>query len=430
MAQSLRGYPNRVAPARFGSGATQRLQAPTPPTPANDNQPGGRNPLTPPSPANDNTPQRASQDMHRSARQTFKQTFRAARRLMRLFPHPAVRIANTAFDLYELWANGLSPYAGQWRVPGYTRVTICNRPINWQARAGREGSCLSLQAGGDPLGTTYNPAPSTLSLADRYSLAGGFRWATAEVWTRNPGTTTVTPEQVPMTATGPAVNLQPLRLPNFYPDLIPPSVPVEPMPVPRPLQRLKPYSQTYQGHHRNVSRRFRRGRAEPLKPYEVPATITEVVFAQQPTGNVSIRQNRVPASRGAHQRRPPGPREKETKWQGRTGAIVGFMTRWGFAPTEALDFLDAIYQALPEHIQSDPRNHGNAFKRARAVYENFDQLDMEQAAFNLSYNAVEDRLIGELNRRMGQFGRDKMGADEWRRFISKMSQSRGVLDGF
>jgi hypothetical protein len=79
-------------------------------------------------------------------------------------------------------------WTGEYEMSGYTKLTDCNSlTINWQGDQGGIAACLTLQAGGDPLGT---PTTSNhVSLANRYSVAQSFRWDSVQVWKRDAGTT-------------------------------------------------------------------------------------------------------------------------------------------------------------------------------------------------------------------------------------------------
>jgi hypothetical protein len=303
-----------------------------------------------------------------------------------------------------------------WDIPGYTLAEICNAlPINWQARA---AGCNLFQAGGDPVGTVYAPGPPEMVLANRYPVSTGFRYDSVQRWTRDAIGNSAVPAPVrsPVTRTVETVRRS---FPNVDPDMFPPGVSLDPLPLPYRLRNSKRYTDTYQGHHRErVSRRPKR-----MKGYEVAASRIEATITVDPkTDTAFVGQPPPPDHAATHLLVPPRRGEKETKFSGRLGGVHRFLVTWGMTPTEWLDFLDALYAALPGEVRSNPRYHGNVSNRVRAVYENLEKIDVAQAIENVILNQIEDAIIGRAQGALARYGKSKMGEDGFQRFRMQYTQ--------
>lgn len=78
--------------------------------------------------------------------------------------------------------------------------------------------------------------------------------------------------------------------------------------------------------------------------------------------------------------------------------------------TEAVDAIDAVYDALPWKVRMAEYRKCKASgmggrecltpqRKLQIVYDNYESLDMVEVIKNLAKNAAEDRIIGELSRR-------------------------------
>jgi hypothetical protein len=208
----------------------------------------------------------------------------------------------------------------------------------------------------------------------------------------------------------------------------PPGVTIDPQPLPNRLSNHKDlYGDTYQQNHRDP-RKLRYGSVQ-LNPYEVPAVSSSAVLRQNVAGQVvatNVRSN----PQGKHKRLPPDRGTSEQKFEGKAGSIHSFLARYGMEPTEWIDFFEAIYSALPQEIRSDPRYHGEFMNRVRAVMENLDKIDTKEAIENLAKNYVEDRLFGELNRRLRDFGVEQQGFERYYRELTKRNRASDILEGY
>ena len=109
-----------------------------------------------------------------------------------------------------------------------------------------------------------------------------------------------------------------------------------------------------------------------------------------------------------HARRSPGRGEKERKVKSGRGAYR--VLRWALELTEFKDAVDSIYEAIP----GAPRVSWATF-RVAYIYEHWDEVDLNQAVYNLVYNQLEDAIVGGAMRRVAD-SRNRLGqrpGDVW-----------------
>lgn len=146
-----------------------------------------------------------------------------------------------------------------------------------------------------------------------------------------------------------------------------------------------------------------RGERNAVGPYAAPrraGSQADYVIAADATGQSVSPTPYAPP----HKQQPPPKHEKERKmsvysYAGGIGtaalAIVG-------AVGEAGDFLEALYDALPDDVKpkgswfSARREYlpPSFTKRMMALYEHWDKVDLDQAIDNLVINHYEDKLFG------------------------------------
>lgn len=332
--------------------------------------------------------------------------------------HPAVRaalLAETAYQLWQYWNHG----EPGWSIEGYEHYADCAAlPTNWWAIG--SNFCASLQAGGVPLTTPLGPSPPYIHLANRNN-GPIYRWRTTEIWKQvgTPGD-----PLLPEYGTGQQVGyLHPVRAPNVLPDLWPPGTPLEPDPQPWRRSARRYDRDTYQGHSREPAVR-RRG---VLRLYEVPSynLVGEIVGLSGDRSLVTSSEE----PRGKHALRPPRRDERERKFQDKKDILRVALARWGMAPTEWVDLIDALYAALPKEIRSLDRNHGTVYRRARAVWENLDRLDVPSAVRNVVLNEIEDRIIGRILGKLNRRGAEIFGAERHATYRGATGLSRNFLGG-
>lgn len=111
-------------------------------------------------------------------------------------------------------------------------------------------------------------------------------------------------------------------------------------------------------------------------------------------------------------RRPAGPRVKERKTRAQK-ALIGLLNALGDI-TEWADVLDAFYDALPEGLKKKGR--ANEVEKAKAVYQHFNQIDLDTAIFNAAFSQAADLVWAKLGVKYpGRYG-GAMGAN---RILSK-----------
>lgn len=339
--------------------------------------------------------------------------------------HPGIRLITTAIDLIEWFARMNGTVPNGWTVPGYTLQTTCSggEGINWWASGGAVGSCLVLQAGGQPLYVPMAEPYSTVTLAKRYETTPGtFRWDSRKIYTRNADAPapSIEVERLPVQR---VVNVMTLEIPGlqYFQDFILPNTFINPQPVPYAIASKLPYDPDwkYQGRQKEP-KKLRKGRIS-LLPYLQPSSNTELVLREMANGQTRFDVIKRPAS--VHVLAKPGPNVRESKLSGKTGVFYRAVSKYGMEPTEWLDFLDSFYQALPEDIQS--RYHGSVSERVRGIFEHWDKLDWDQVTENLLLNELEDRASMRINKFIEKKGVDALGAEE---YFELRNRLRNILE--
>lgn len=107
---------------------------------------------------------------------------------------------------------------------------------------------------------------------------------------------------------------------------------------------------------------------------------------------------------------PPGRKEKERKTK--LGAVGGTAAaRIVNMTTESLDFLDALWDALPEEIKRKGARHNRSLaeklerkgrkrysEKVKDVWNHFDKINLTDALENIIKNQVEDFVIGKMSK--------------------------------
>lgn len=198
---------------------------------------------------------------------------------------------------------------------------------------------------------------------------------------------------------------------QFWPSAFPMSQPIRaPAPQPRPLPwisvpivRIDPdlIEQTDRG---NDPPGTPKPRPEPDRDFEV----WPEVRPQPP----------IPPGPPVWPTRPP-PGDKEVKLRSR---LLGITWKIVNPITEAVDFVDALYDALPDKwilvngkwrinpewrgMTDNKSKYLNARQRAELVWDNFDYIDWDQAMKNILYNEIQDRIIGAASRPVADLSRE------------------------
>lgn len=101
-----------------------------------------------------------------------------------------------------------------------------------------------------------------------------------------------------------------------------------------------------------------------------------------------------------HTKAPPPKNTKETKWKVPPAlyGVIKFVNQ----ATEAAEFIDCVYDALPEQYQAryrDTKYRATAPSyqaKLRAIAENWEHIDPLKLLYNLGVNQIEDTLYGKL----------------------------------
>lgn len=266
-----------------------------------------------------------------------------------------------------------------WSVTGFQKISDCSSlSINWQAETGSVSSCLTLQAGGSPLGTPVGSSTSHVHLANRQDLGGFFRWASVQVWQRvDTGPQSVIQTLVPGQLSRPQIVLDPL--------LVPPGSFVDPAPVPYSLIPLLDGVGLSAGSERSFSGQPSLERQ--LAGYARPSKLLEI------TVNSDGSIDKGPPTNGVHLDLPPGPgvKEKKSATARALGQAVGaFMD----VTSEGKEILDILYESLPKYTKIKSGAGGNPFLRAKTLFLHADEIDLSKAIPDLIWNHYSDKVIG------------------------------------
>lgn len=142
--------------------------------------------------------------------------------------------------------------------------------------------------------------------------------------------------------------------------------------------------------------RFRTGRVRPrTSPAADPATMVQpeyVRFSVGRNGRFNVNYRRHDGTT-APRHRPPSRRERERKYRG-----PPWLMQPAYALTEAADFIDALYGALPDEYKL-PYVEGRRigmWDKLRQVIEHEDKIDIRDAFWAVKDNEVIDRMIGGI----------------------------------
>lgn len=155
-----------------------------------------------------------------------------------------------------------------------------------------------------------------------------------------------------------------------------------------------------------------------------------------PSGQVSV-QNQM------HRNARPPRGTKERKIRVNMPIAIRLATKVAGFSTEALDFVDALYDALPDHAKpkrkrfkgADGKWHNAKVSnkdKTEAVYKHFGRVDLDQAMHNLIVNQIEDMAYGKLGRGL-QKARNRIyeatGADPGNLHLSQMATKPVGMNG-
>jgi len=242
---------------------------------------------------------------------------------------------------------------------------------------------------------TNKTGPVDLAGTDYYYGTQTSRWS--RTWSSDADLPLQVPGVIPARPFFPTAAPPMPWFPHWDPNTIPIAKPVpEPQPIPYPLVPKRP---VIPDHSPNTPQRG---------PSVAPRTIPDPRFAVNP-GPTFVWRYRPGAGRnqppvlvqrpGFTPTSPPPKRVIEKKFaltinRSNVGYAVGRV--FGVA-TEIIDFIDALYDALPKAVKPKIRQKYVGWDtRAKLVWQHIDQMDWNKAFDNLVLNEGEDRLIGTL----------------------------------
>lgn len=285
-------------------------------------------------------------------------------------------------------------YASRYYAAGWTLTLDCGRRVDaWAPSNVLCGVTLAFANGVIP---PINAGTSAMmSMEFRDIIGTTRRYRPAQNYQRGAAVTPGFPQYVPKRWPLGAV---PFPWPQVIPDAQPVVAPQpHPLPIPYPLIPLLPEADPAGNPLRGPRPRVRpRVRPRPGTPTVPGRVVDGVVPVRPPSPRPGPRPAEQPVvwtpPSGDAPREPPGPRVKERK---QVIAIGGTPARIVNAVGEIPDFVEAFHDALPPRYQA---HRAGTIHQARALYDHWDKVDMEQAILNLILNQIEDYAYGRLGR--------------------------------
>lgn len=92
---------------------------------------------------------------------------------------------------------------------------------------------------------------------------------------------------------------------------------------------------------------------------------------------------------------PPGPGKKERKFSTGLQKAAWAIQKAYHGLTEVNDWEGALFNALPKTVRQKSKcNKADIACKAKALYDNWDKLDLQTALFELAWNAASDQFTG------------------------------------
>lgn len=308
---------------------------------------------------------------------------------------PWVGIGILAVEVGWYWYN----YSGKptpWTGPaGWTYGGPCagiGNPTFKQASFAGILHCFGGSTAGQTLGTPIPDNHTSFHLGYQF----GSKIKDREWWFRAPGDFPgsvpgfpgVEATPIPLSPIRPGTPHDPMRdvplepSPQVHPD----PFPATPYPRPKPRDWQSPT----EGRQAGPAPQPRQAVEPRLRPYERPA----IEIAVQP------RPGPVTASPGSHKQLPPkGRGQRERKQKTKSAGAFNLIRRVFEGAFEAVDVIEAVFQALPQHIrQRYPHARRAPVVMMRAINRHWQVIDTEEMIINLLLNELEDYIFGRLGR--------------------------------
>lgn len=143
---------------------------------------------------------------------------------------------------------------------------------------------------------------------------------------------------------------------------------------------------------------------------------------------------------------PTGTAQKPVKEKkAKLSPAFAFFLKAVSAATESLDFVDAIYDAIPIELRPRYRDSKHEKKvltpleKAQAIFDNLENIDLDRAMINLIAEQAEDRFYGTFGKMGGEIskrlnisygaGLNSVGSKIRRHFYDSDMDSWGEVDG-
>lgn len=282
-------------------------------------------------------------------------------------------------DLAEEVANQWFTNPKQWNNNGWERLFgPCVPPASYNRNLGLLDYTAYTCLGGQALVENNYPKPWSRNIIGAY---GGATRAYVYIgWRRTSAQQAASPKLFPTLRVLPEQVYAP-GLPAELPWLEP-TAKIDPLVLPAlpwPLVALRPNTQFYE-----------RGYVAPVDADLLPSQARAVGVPLWPRG----RPEPVPVAPPGAPLKPPGPKVKERKIRmGGYGAVNAVVS----AATEGVDFLEALWDALPRNRQTREKGKKTTpQQKALDLYRGWPDIDVAAAIKNVVVNELKDRAIGTI----------------------------------
>lgn len=303
-----------------------------------------------------------------------------------------------AFDLYTLYKALQSAVPAHYDYTGWTRFQTCGGGDTFQYAfdaAGCGTKFILGSAEGNTLVTPNNPGPGQTRYSQQWlksrTISGGVHFGpSGDIWRK------IQPSG------DPAPNPFIAAVPEVMPVILPEVSPWNPVNRPSgdlPAEVRRELNEWPEARHEAYGSDAS-PRPNPARwsvPYTAPSWKYEweVPVAPLPGPRTAPSAGQLPRGRAdAYTPAPPPRNTKEIKLRGRAGygailAVIGTVT-------ESLDFVNALYKALPSQYR--PKHRTTQTTRMKLVWEHLDKIALGRAFEELFWEQAEDMLYGKLGR--------------------------------
>lgn len=331
----------------------------------------------------------------------------AARLLPRLVPW--LGLALTAYDLWQLYRDlAVFPEVDMQNY-GYVRTVVCATYHEFAKET--QPSLCTVQGGSGPGFSPANPRPRRYGTWRRNlngvgwfghesyirpltdPLPNGYRpaWSTPRA---NPYRPPVASPGIGVPALAPAPSRSPAMVPFVW---APPGVGPHPGDLPNDFPIHIPAPRWVLPHlARSADWPQWREEGYETSPSMRQINSGRVVVDAAVGAGASASPQRVSPTPG---RVPPKPKEREKKLRAKSDGVRIALGRAIGAYTEVSDFVDALYTGLPSKLRKKLKKDGkarNPYERAKAIWDNLDQMNWDRAVWGVIKDQLTDAAIGRL----------------------------------